>query len=93
MKKKPTSTYAIGRRGGASVVDTIVHHLRRQAKAWPERSFGELRAFVSTALGYDVRDSTIRSAIYSRADLFEKALRDDGGVVWRLSEKARQEQA
>ena len=90
-KNKPTPIYAHGRRGGRSIVDSIVHELLRTKDGWPIRSFGELRDLLSPALGYELSTSTIRSSIYSRSDVFEKVV-SEAGIGWRLSEKTRREQ-
>lgn len=87
-----TQPYAKGRRGGASIVDKIVQELRRKEGDWPRLSFKELRAAVSASLGYNVSDSTIRSAIYSRPELFQKVIRTDGSLGWCLSKPTRREQ-
>lgn len=85
--------FVAGRRGGVSVVDALVRSLwqtagRNDIENWPSKTFGTLAAEASSVVGYRLRSSTVRSAVYGHIDLFEKDERD-GVLKWRLSKKAR----
>lgn len=81
----------VGRRGGISVVDAIVRVLwngdtgPEHDSAWPVMRFAEIRDAVTRQLGYNVSDSTVRSAVYKHPELFEKSKEVSSGVRYRLS--------
>jgi len=90
MARPERSSRCRGRRRGAmSVADAIVRLLWRDGKnKWRERALGEMGVEVSALLGYEVPSSSIRSTVYKRTDLFERAP-GESGALYRLTTKAR----
>ncbi len=88
--KSPTD-FVKGRQGRRSLVDTLALLLSksRAPESWPEMSFTELQTAASKLQHYNIASSTIRSAIYSRRELFESKRAPDGVIRWRLSDLAR----
>ena len=83
-------SFVKGRKGHVSVVDCIVRSLwRANDGSWPERTFVELRAAVSTMQGYQVTPSTIRSSVYQYPKLFERVEAKNGPLRWKLTKRAR----
>ena len=85
-------SFVNGRKGRASVVDSIIVALWKRnsdGREWPELSFTELTAKVADLQGYPVSGSTIRSSIYQHSDLFERIVPDSSTVHWKLSDHAR----
>jgi len=86
-KTEPPS-FVRGHRGGASLTDTLV------AALWPActLTITELRAAASTALGYDVPSSSIRSTLYTKDKIFERVKEDARTrVAYRLTAWARRQ--
>jgi hypothetical protein len=85
----------VGRRGGISVLDAIVRGLwngdaaRECDSDWPTKRLVDIRDSVAKALGYDIAESTVRSAIYNHPELFEKSKDGGPGVRYRLSASFR----
>jgi hypothetical protein len=79
-----------GRKGRGSLVDCIVMLLwKEDSGKWPAKTFDVLQQELSRIQRYTVAASTVRSAVYSAADLFERDTTDEGRLVWRLSKMAR----
>ena len=83
-------SFVKGRKGHISVVDCMVRALwRTNDGVWPERTFEELRATVSTMQGYQVTPSTIRPSVYQYPTLFQRAEPMNGSLRWKLTKQAR----
>ena len=83
-------SFVKGRKGRVSVVDCVVRALwRANDGGWPERTFEELRAIVSTMQGYQVTPSTIRSSVYQYPTLFQRVEPMNGSLRWKLTRQAR----
>ena len=83
-------SFVKGRKGQVSVVDCMVRALwRTNDGVWPERTFEQLRATVSTMQGYQVTASTIRSSVYQYPTLFERVEPKNGSLRWKLTKQAR----
>jgi len=68
--------YAKGRKGSASILDTIVKCMRlRHNKGQDSISLKKLSQDVRSNLGIYVPDSSIRAAIYKHPQLFVRAKR------------------
>ena len=90
LPETPIPSFVRGRKGYASVVDCMVRALWRTADdVWPECSFEELRAFVSSMQGYQVTASTIRSSVYHYPTLFQRVEPKNGSLRWKLTKQAR----
>ena len=94
MLPRPAETsmpsFVKGRKGHVSVVDCMVQTLwRTNDGGWPERTFEELRATVSTMQGYHVTSSTIRSSVYQYPTLFERVEAKNGSLRWKLTKQGR----
>jgi hypothetical protein len=84
-------SFARSRRGhSVSLLDGIVQALWRSGPrtTWPSLSFGELTERASVIVGYEVKGPTVRSYVYRRPDLFERA-DDTPAVRWRLTREAK----
>ena len=83
-------SFVKGRKGHVSLVDCMVRALWRTTDGvWPERTFEELRATVSTMQGYQVTPSTIRSSVYQYPTLFQRVEPKNESLRWKLTQQAR----
>lgn len=82
---------AKGRKGRTSVCDALVVALwaGEEYTGWPHLTLDQLQASVTRVLGYSVSGSTVRSALYSKPEVFEKAPPVNGRVSYRLSRRLR----
>lgn len=80
-----------GRKGRTSVCDALVIALwaADNRVPWPQLTLEQLRESISRVLGYPVSGSTVRSVLYSKPEVFERAPRINGRVAYRLSRRLR----
>jgi hypothetical protein len=88
-KEKPFR-FGRGRKGRVSITDCLLLTLGRQKDGrWPKYSFSELAERVSSLRRAPVSSPSIRSVVYRRPSLFERADGDEEALVWKLSVEGR----
>ena len=91
-KDLPPPSIVRGRKGGMSIADALVAALWNptpNSHDWPERTIEELRIDASRRLGYEIPNSTIRSALYTTTDTFERCSAQSLRAVYRLTKRIK----
>lgn len=79
-------SFVRGRRGGYSLVDALVRVLWPSAVGTPAAlTIAEMQEGAKVVLAYDVPASSVRSALYSRPDVFERTVRPGARAAYRLT--------
>lgn len=58
---------------------------------WPSISLANLKELVGRRLEYDIASSTVRSAIYSRPEVFRRLKTKDGKTAYSLAASVKKQ--